>query len=434
MVCAPSKSVSRKACALFLLWAATPMALPAQTLTTLLSFDSTDGDYPETPLVQGADGNFYGTTPFGGAHYYSGTIFKITPSGKLTTLHNFCSQSACTDGDAPYGSLVQAANGDFYGTTYFGGAGNVAPCDEDYTCGTVYKISPSGKLSSLYTFCQQLGCADGSNPNGGLVQASDGDLYGTTYYGGNSSCTLAMGCGTIFKMSPSGTLTTLYRFCAQAGCPDGYGPQTTLIQATDGNFYGTAQGGPNGAGTIFKVTPGGTLTTLYTFCSQPVNNKCMDGTGPGQSLVQATDGNFYGTTRGGGAYCDHGGCGTVFRISPSGTLTTLYSFCDHHGHQGCRDGRIPFAALIQTKTGDLYGSTSGGGANGDHGTIFKITLAGELTTIYGFCAQPACADGSFPAGLTQARNGDLYGTTSGGGATVDYCTQGCGTIFRLSPR
>jgi uncharacterized repeat protein (TIGR03803 family) len=185
---------------------------------------------------------------YGGANSNGGTVFKITPSGKLTTLYSFCSQSGCMDGDGPVAGLIQATNGDLYGTTVHGGA-YIVP----YGGGTVFKITPSGTLTTLYSFCSQSGCIDSANPAGPLVQATDGDLYGTTVYDNCAS----NGCaGTVFKIAPSGALTTLYSFCSQSGCTDGSTP-AGLIQATNGDLYGTTElYGANGDGTVFSVNVG----------------------------------------------------------------------------------------------------------------------------------------------------------------------------------
>jgi uncharacterized repeat protein (TIGR03803 family) len=410
----------KKAYAAFVLCATTAIPLPAQTFTTLYSFNGPNVK-PYAGLVQATNGDLYGTT-YGSWNLSSGTVFKITPSGTLTTLYSFCAQSACTDGQNPAAGLIQATNGDLYGTTVGGGAN----CAFTGGCGTVFKITPSGILTTLYSFCSQGGCADGQSPYAGLVQAASGDFYGTTYFGGANN-----GNGTIFKITPNGTLTTLYSFCAQSGCTDGANPYAGLVQATDGDFYGTTyQGGAGsnacsgiGCGTIFKITPGGTLTTLYSFCSQ---SGCTDGAYPYAGLVQATNGNFYGTMLGGGA----DGWGTVFKITPSGTLTTLYSFpCSQ---SGCPDGQYPYGTLVQATNGDLYGTTLDGGATAaggatGYGTIYKITPSGTLTTLYNFCSQSGCTDGANPfAGLVQDTNGDLYGTASSGGG-AEY-----GTVFSLS--
>jgi uncharacterized repeat protein (TIGR03803 family) len=393
----------------------------AQTFKVLHSFDGTDGSGAYVGLVQATNGSFYGTVPGGGANG-DGTVFKLTPSGTLTTLYNFCSQTNCADGEFPEAALVQASDGDLYGTTGAGGANGG---------GTVFKITPSGELTTLYNFCSQTNCADGANAFGALVQATDGDLYGTTSAGGaNGTCTSfgEVGCGTVFKITPRGKLTTLYSFCSQSGCRDGETPNG-LIQATDGDFYGTTGAGganetcnlsgANGCGTVFKITPRGELTTLYGFCSK---SSCTDGENSVAGLVQASDGNFYGTTFYGGA---NGNGGTVFRITPRGKLTTLYSFSD-------ADGIFPDAGLVQATDGNLYGTTEVAGAVAG-GTIFKITLGGTLTTLYDFCSQTNCIDGYGPGMLVQDTNGRFYGPTFAGGASSG-CGAGCGngTVFSLS--
>jgi uncharacterized repeat protein (TIGR03803 family) len=388
----------------------TAIALPAQTFTTLFTFDGTDGEVPVGPLTQGTDGNLYGTTSAGGVHA-SGTVFKITLRGALTTLYSFCSQSGCPDGATPYAGLIQATGGDFYGTTYEGGANHR---------GTVFKITPGGTLTTLYSFCSQGVelCTDGSNPDTGLVQATNGDFYGTTYYGGVS------GKGTVFKITALGTLTTLYSFCVKSGCTDGEHP-SGLIQATNDEFYGaTGIGGAHADGTVFKITSSGTLTTLYSFCSQ---TGCTDGAIPYAGPIQAANGDFYGTTFEGGAHAD----GTVFKMTPSGTLTTLYSFCSQNG---CLDGENPSAPLVQATNGDFYGTNyeAGSGCTALYygcGTAFKITSSGTLTTLHSFCLQGGslCTDGANPfAALVQATDGNLYGTTRAGGA------DGYGVLFSLS--
>jgi uncharacterized repeat protein (TIGR03803 family) len=269
--------------------------LPGAT-TSLFNFDSTNGQYPEAALIQGTDGNFYGTTYGGGAHN-SGTVFKITPQGKLTTLYNFCSEKDCPDGLGPMGPLFQASDGNFYGTTLYGGDNDTYPCNEG--CGTLFKITVQGKLTRLYSFCAQTNCADGASLTSGLMQAADGTLYGTTNRGGENSD------GTVFKLV-GGKPTIIYNSCSQPNCADGYVPNGTLIQATDGNFYGTtAYGGVNIAclnqncGTIFQLTAAGVLTTVYDFG--------VDGAQPQAGLTQGTDGSFYGTTTAGN--------GTVFNLS-----------------------------------------------------------------------------------------------------------------------
>jgi len=209
--------------------------------TSLLSFDNTNGVYPDTRLVQGTNGNFYGTTTEGGGG--SGTVFDITAAGKLTTLHSFTT----TEADGNYGALIQATNGNFYGTTFGGGNGN----------GTVYQITPAGKLTTIYTFCAKSGCPDGSAPYAGVIQATDGNLYGTTFAGGANTTSCNGGCGTVFKITTAGKLTTLYSFCSASDCADGSAPQGGLVQHTNGTFYGTTYyGGTDGIGTVFSLSVG----------------------------------------------------------------------------------------------------------------------------------------------------------------------------------
>ena len=264
-------------------------------MTTLYSFcaktNCTDGANPYAGLVLGRDGNFYGTTEAGGSIY--GTIFKIAPAGGTpTTLHSFDS----TDGANPYGGLVQATNGDFYGTTFQGGTST--NCSGG--CGTVFKITAGGTFNTLHSF----DLADGFNPHGVLVQANNGDLYGTTTYGGSSTNCLSLGCGTVFEISPAGKFTSLYSFCVKTGCPDGSHPEAGMVQGTDGNLYGTTSGGGgSGVGAVFQITPGGTLMTLSGFSIGGNLN----------GLVQGTDGDFYGATYIGGTYSD----GTIFSLSMS---------------------------------------------------------------------------------------------------------------------
>ncbi len=372
----------------------------AQTLTTLYTFTKKTGEPDHSTLVQATNGYLYGTNGNGGA-YGLGAAFRITLSGTLRTLYNFCStKPSCPDGDQPFG-LLQATDGQFYGVA-----------DE-----TIFKMTPSGTLTALYTFSPNTP-EEGYSPNSGLVEANNGDLYGTTFNGG------AYSKGTIFKIARSGTLTTLYSFCAQSACPDGVeGDAFPLVQATDGNLYGTtAWGGVGmsssklipGSGTVFKITPSGTLTTLYSFC---VQSGCPDGANP-VGLIQASDGNLYGTTDNGGG----NGTGTVFRITLGGTLTTLTSYCTQ---SGCPDAP---GELMQATDGNLYGVSAYGGTYGN-GTVFKVTTSGALTTLYSFCSQgtPLCPDGENPDfGLMQATDGNLYGQTQYGGAHRQ------GTIFKLS--
>ena len=362
----------------------------AQTLTVLHSFTGTDGRNPYAALVQATNGMLYGTAQQGGANS-SGTVFKITTGGALTTLYNFCPVAGCADGSFPKAGLVQAQNGTFYGTTSGG-------------FGTIFKMTAGGTLSTLYTVCSLSSCTDGETPTAGLIQGSNGALYGTTFAG------VAHNNGTAFDISTSGVLTTVYNFCSQSSCKDGASPEAGLIQGTDNNFYGTTYYGGTFTyyGTLFKISPTETFTSLHSFDG-------TDGDEPIGGLLQATDGNFYGTTQTDGA----NGYGTVFRITSTGTLTTLYNFC---AVASCADGEFPQDSLIQGTDGKLYGTTFEGGAHGD-GTIFSITTSGTLTTLHSFDG----TDGNQPlASLAQDTNGTFYGTTYSGG-TSNY-----GTVFSLS--
>ncbi len=368
------------------------VASPAQTFTTLASFDQADGAGPATgmSLIQGLDGNLYGTTES------PSVVFEVTPSGILSVVYKGLAQST--------GGVVQTTDGNFYGTTHGGGK---------YNKGTVFEVTPNGVLTTLHNF----GGSSGWYPFAGLIQANDGSFYGTAYTGGPN------GGGTIFKITSNHNLKVLYSFCSQAKCTDGNGPEGTLIQATDGSLYGTTvQGGINDSGTVFKITPSGTFTTLYSFCSQ---TRCADGYEPAAGLVQAANGKFYGTTGANGA---NGVGGTVFSITAGGALTTLYSFC---AQTNCTDGAGPQASLIQATDGNFYGTTSEGGIACSFfdygcGTVFKITATGELTTLYSFCPETDCPDGAVPAGLLQSTNGIIYGSTFLGGASND------GSVFSLA--
>jgi uncharacterized repeat protein (TIGR03803 family) len=397
--------------------AATAIASPAQTFTSLVSFNGTDGSVPFTgPLVQGFDGNLYGTTLYGPTlcDYDTGTVgcgtvFKLSSAGALTTIYDFNYTQW-----SPEAGLVLGTDGNFYGTTFLGGDLSQDQCTDDLGdnvgCGTVFKITSEGKLTTLHSFDY----TDGANPKAGLLLAADGNFYGTTLNGGTN------GYGTIFEITPSGNLITLHSF----DMSDGSSPYTALVEDSNGNFYGTADGGANGYGTVFKLAPDGTLTTLYNFCSQ---TGCSDGSFP-NGLVQAADGNFYSTAAAGGTstFCTGtGGCGTVFRITPAGSLTTLYNFCSLNE---CADGDGPSAALAEGTDGSFYGTTIDGGSGGCSstsfcGTVFKVTPEGALTTLHSFDV----TDGSTPQGsLVQSTDGRLYGTTSSGGTYRD------GTAFRQS--
>jgi uncharacterized repeat protein (TIGR03803 family) len=371
-------------CLLFCSFAVTNLS--AQIFKSLASFDGTNGaiTYHET-LAQGTDGALHGTTERGGVGtecaYECGTIFRITPSGTLTSLFSFDS----ANGANPYSGLTLDTNGALYGTTCNGGTNND---------GTVFRV-----VGSTVTTLHNFDGSHGACPQGDLVLASNGELYGTTTLGGS------FGFGTIFRISPGGTFASLHSF---DNSEDGMSPNGGLVQAPNGLLYGTDQGGPQASGTVFSVTPAGVLTTIHVFDS-------TDGSRPG-ALVQASDGNFYGMTNEGGEHYQ----GTIFSITKEGVLTTLYSFC---AESQCLDGAGPQAGLIQATDSKFYGTTSGGGIDSD-GVVFQFDVStGALTVLHSFSG----TDGASPSGgLLQATNGLLYGTTFAGGS------DGEGTVFRVA--
>ena len=374
------------------LFTAMLLALPAaaQTLQTIYSFNNSNGPaQPQGRLVQGADGNFYGTTTAGGTSG-KGTVFKMTPNGVLTTLVNF---NDANGADLTAG-VVQGRDGNFYGLTMRGGSSSN---------GTAFKMTPNGVLTTLHNF-SSIGSdfinADGAFPLGGLVQGTDGNFYGATPAAGSGLN------GTAFMVTPNGGFTTLANFDYNSGL-FGYGAQAGLMLGTDGNFYGTYQLAQT-TSTVFQMTPNGALTTLAS-----LDSVGADGYEPLGELVQGTDGNFYGTMASGGRGGGGTGYGTVFKVTPNVGFTILVRFNSINGAQ-------PRAGLIQGRDGNLYGTTEFGGSQGG-GTVFKVTTNGVLTTLVSFNY------GAYPlAGLVQAADGSFYGTTKFGGSG------GGGTIFKLS--
>ena len=413
--------------AIALLVAIAAATASAQTYQTVVNITGSGiNDQPESGLVQGIDGNLYGTM-----YSFDGAFFQMTPSGTLKTLHTFCQLANCSDGLTP-NAVIQATDGNFYGTTVYGGTG--AECSEH--CGTVFKITPSGVFTKLHDFCSVKPCLDGGWPLAGLVEGTDGNFYGTTSWGGTSYAGANIGNiggGTVFKITPGGELTTLYNFCSELDCYDGRNPAAPLIQATDGNFYGTTSVDGTyayadaGGGTAFQITPSGEFKTLYSFCSE---NDCADGRYPIAGLVEASDGYLYGTTEYGGGY---GPYGTVFKISTDGELTTLYRFCPE---SGCADGSLPVAPLIQATDGNLFGTTANGGT-ANVGTIFEITPDGGFTSLHSF-SHAATNGVNHLAPLVQDTNGTFYGTTQLGegydvGGTIYSLSLGLGPFITTEP-
>jgi uncharacterized repeat protein (TIGR03803 family) len=366
----------RGTCGVFLLCVATVIPSPAQTFTTLFSFDGANEIYPAS-LIQGADGKLWGTT-YGNGQPNCGTAFTLTRAGVLRVVATF----NCADGYEASG-LTLNTNGSFYGTTFFGGLNNA---------GTAFQLKPGGTLTELVSFDD----TDGAGPVGSLTRGIDGSFYGTTYGGGSDN-----GWGTVFKITSKGILTTLYDFDFTHGAQ----PYAGLVQGIGGEFYGTTySGGAYGTGAVFKITPDGTLTVIHSF-----GEFNTDGDFPSTCLVEASNGSFYGTTPDGGLYNN----GTAFNVTAGGTFTNLYDFSES-------DGR-PTTALVRANDGNFYGMTAGGGANGD-GAIFKMTATGKVDILHSFDG----TDGAVPITLVEATDGAFYGLTALGGASNE------GTAFRLN--
>ncbi len=373
-------------CLIFII-ALAPVA-PAQTFSVLYQFRSgSSGINPYAGVVLDASGNLYGTTHNDGA-FASGTVFKMTASGKEKVLHSFSQFGG--DGVFPeYGTLVRDSFGNLYGTTIWGGI-------NEQCCGTVLKVSASGKETVLYRFT---GTGGDGFPLAGVVRDSSGNLYGATPNGGPNNA------GTVFKIDSAGKKTILYSF---TGSPDGAYPQAGLLRDSKGNIYGTTmQGGSSGAGTVFEVDSSGKETVLYSFTG------AADGSFPESGLIRDSRGNLYGTTSAGGAQP----AGTVFKVDPSGEETVLYNFT------GSADGGFPVeGSLVRDSAGNLYGTTPQGGAS-YFGVVFKVDATGKETVLHSFSGK----DGKVPYGtLAMDKLGNLYGTTYEGGG------YGGGVLFKLT--
>lgn len=381
-------------------------SLQAQILKTLYNFKGTaDGDLPIGGVVR-IGGSFYGAAINGGAGLTTGTVFKIDVKGNETTLHSF---SGSPDGYSPLAGLIKDSDGSLYGTTAYGGL---------YSFGTIFKVSKTGIETVLYSFSGYP--ADGAYPQAGLARDAAGNLFGTTQYGGPGSCQIngfTEGCGTVFMLSNTSVETVLHSFVS--GTTDGQLPIARLLLDPAGNLYGTTcYGGTQGMGTVFKVTPGGTETVMYSFAGTP------DGSCPLAGLIFYA-GSFYGTTYQGGA----SNYGTVFKLTKEGQETVLYSFSALH-----HDGHYPQAALVRDSSGNFYGTTLGGGIETKYchvisngcGVIFKVSSAGKETVLHRFVGYPV--EGSAPiSDLIRDSAGNLFGTTTLGG------TAEAGTVFEFAP-
>jgi uncharacterized repeat protein (TIGR03803 family) len=323
------------------------------------------------------------------------------------------------DGEFPSASPIRDWAGNLYSTTVNGGDDLSCSYSGIPGCGVVFKLDPTGKETVLYTFT---GGADGGVPSG-LIRDREGNLYGTTLGGGSSS----LAAGTVFKVDNTGHETVLHSFCSAANCADGNTPNAGVIRDEEGNLYGTTIGGgefcieQSGCGVVFKLDRAGQETVLYNFCPNGYGN-CTDGSAPSSGLIRDAVGNLYGTTLGGGANGD----GTVFKLDPTGRETVLHSFA------GGADGSYVVAGLILDEEGNLYGTTAGGGSGGG-GTVFKVDPAGKEKVLYSFTGG---TDGGWPNGLIRDEQGNLYGTTLFGGLAPASSPCGvsfCGVVFKLEP-
>lgn len=348
--------------------------------TVLHSFTgAADGGHPNAGLILDAKGNLYGTAVNSGAGF-GGVVFRMDPMGNETVLHSFSGE----DGVEPYGGLIGDGAGNLYGTTFYGGAsGN----------GVVYKLDAQGKQTVLYNFT---GGADGGEPQAGVIRDAEGNLYGTTLFGGTGDC--PSGCGVVYKLDATGQESVLHSFTGGADGANGYA-DPGLIRDAEGNFYGATSngGGPASAGVVFELDPTGQESVLYTFPGG------SDGANPHSGVTRDGKGNLYGTTYSGGP----ANAGVVYQVDATGHETLLYRFT------GGADGKNPNAAVIRDSAGNLYGTTVYGGIG--YGVLYQVNAAGNETVLHAFTGG---SDGAYPyAGVIRDSEGNLYGTASAGGPT-----------------
>lgn len=379
----------------------------AQTFTVLHTFRGKgDGVFPYFGLLRGKTGTLYGVTYHGGSFGY-GEVFQINARGRESVLHSFWGG----DGINPAAELIQDGAGNLYGAANEGGTPGERNCL--YGCGTVFKLDVTGKLTVLHAFT---GGADGGAPRG-LAEDGNGNLFGVTDIGGDKNCS----CGVVFKIDRDGKETVLHAF---TGAPDGNQPSGRLIRDAAGNFYGTTfVGGTSNNGTIFKLDASGKETVIYSFAGSAAGNS------PNAPLVLDAEGNFYGTTLGGGdSSCN---CGVVFKLDRMGKETVLHNFT------GNPDGYLPSAGLVRDRLGNLYGTTENGGGCQNSGvgcgTVFKVDAHGNETVLYRFTGG---TDGADPlwGSLVVDKAGKLYGTTfQGGDLSCGRGGNGCGVVFKITP-
>ena len=385
------KSLLTLACALACVASALSLTghAHAQSLKFLTQFNGANGAAAGS-LIQGPDGNFYGAAA--GGSYAPSEIFRMTPAGEITPIYGFC-LTDCADGGDP-AAPVLGSDGNLYGVTAYGGNATTQ-------AGTFYRMTLDGAITTLHQFCPAWPCMDGAAPTG-IVQASDGNFYGTTVAGG------AHEQGTLFRISPTGELKVVHAFCSSASCADGGGPTFPPIQGTDGNFYGaTYSGGSEGGGVVYQMTPSGTFTVLHDFCGQN-DHGCETGSDP-NTVVQDANGNLFGTT----VYA----LSCIFEITPANQFIVLRNFEEPEGGDS--------SGLTLASDGNIYGVTNGPGDTQVTGTIFSMTPGGDYKTLHVFLSGKAGYDVSSP--LLQATDGSFYGTTSYGPGANLY-----GTVYRLS--
>jgi uncharacterized repeat protein (TIGR03803 family) len=364
---------------------ATPVA-QAQSFSVLYDFTGQkDGSDPFDGVIEDSAGNFYGTAVAGG-EYDGGVVFQVTSAGTETVLYSF---TGFDDGGVPFAPVLRDTAGDLYGTATTGGTKGF---------GVVFKVTKTGAETVLHSFAG--GTKDGCSPYGGLVKAKSGNYYGTTIGCG------ASGYGTVYEMSPSGKVKLLHSFALSDGAYPWFG---NLLIDSANNLYGvTSQGGANNSGVVYKLTPSGTLTVLYSFAGGST-----DGCYPFGTPVMDTAGNLYGTA----SECGPSGLGILWKLSKTGTETILHAFAG-----GTSDGGDPLAGVIRDSQGNLYGATKTGGTSGE-GTVYRFGQ-GQITLLHSFSG----SDGASPyGGLSRDTSGDLHGTTWNLG------TGCCGTLWSITP-
>jgi uncharacterized repeat protein (TIGR03803 family) len=402
----------------------------AQTFKVLHTFHSGKGPQgPSGRLILDKEGNLYGVAGGGTGTCFSnspcGTVFKMTKTGKWVWVYNF--KGPGSDGNEPTGGLLRDATGNLFGVTLYGGV-NTNACSSNVPriCGVVYKLDPTGRKETvLHKFTNN---PDGMVPESLLIEDSAGNLYGTTLWGGIAND------GVVFKVGQAGKYTVLYTF---QGGVDGGTDRPGVIWGSPGNLFGVAGYGADNYGVLFEVDARtGTETVLYNFDGNPA--------GFGSVLIKDAAGNLYGTTeQGGNMKCTYGaGCGVVGELTPhsdgSWTASVLYTFCSLNNNN-CADGAYPeMGPLVRDAAGNLYGTTYFGGAancDGEYlgcGVVFKLDPNSKETILHTFTGG---ADGAFPwNGLTMDASGNLYGTAQAGG---DLNCQpkygGCGVVFKITP-